>query len=156
RPKSSTTEENALPSSVPTLAMQSGDFSQYPVTIIDPVTNTPFPGNIIPSNRISQFAKGVITDFLGSTVDYVGSPNSFVNNREALAGTTSHNLNWMARVDQNIGLKDSLYGFFGWDRTVGNSSTLVPSHSLFQTFNSGLGCSVYNFQVGVSETHVFS
>jgi Carboxypeptidase regulatory-like domain len=156
RPKSSTIEQVANPSSVPTLAMQSGDFSQYPITINDPITGAPFPGNIIPTNRISQFAQGVVNDFYGSTVNYVGPANSFVNNRTALAGNAQHNLNWMTRIDQNIGLKDTLYGFFGWDRTVSNSSTLVPSHALFQAFNTGIGCSVYNFQIGISETHAFS
>lgn len=37
----------------PTAAMESGDFSASPTTIIDPTTGNPFPGNIIPANRIN-------------------------------------------------------------------------------------------------------
>jgi hypothetical protein len=36
-----------------TPAMEQGDFSALKTTIIDPVTNTPFPGNIIPQSRFS-------------------------------------------------------------------------------------------------------
>src|SRR5262249_49419345 len=48
---------------VPTAAERAGDFSQtvypgssppQPVTIIDPTTRQPFPGNVIPTNRINQ------------------------------------------------------------------------------------------------------
>jgi len=37
--------------SAPPAAMRLGDFSRAPVVIRDPLTNTPFPGNIIPANR---------------------------------------------------------------------------------------------------------
>lgn len=52
--------------SLPTAAMRNGDFSALPVTIYDPATTTctngvctrsPFPGNIIPSGRISAVAQ---------------------------------------------------------------------------------------------------
>src|SRR4029453_18117052 len=42
--------------SVPTVAMRGGDFSQIPTVIRDPLTNAPFPGNVIPANRISQIS----------------------------------------------------------------------------------------------------
>lgn len=38
---------------VPTLAERAGDFSMSGVTIVDPFTGLPFPGNVIPANRIS-------------------------------------------------------------------------------------------------------
>ncbi len=46
-----------IPSSVqnqtfPTALERNGDFSQSGVTIIDPLTRAPFPGNVIPANRI--------------------------------------------------------------------------------------------------------
>src|SRR5690349_14931898 len=47
---------------VPTQANRSGDFSSLlagsrPTLILDPLTRTPFPGNIIPANRISPQAQ---------------------------------------------------------------------------------------------------
>ena len=49
---------------MPTDAMRSGDFlrsrmpPEQPVTIYDPITGQPFPGNRIPANRISPVAAG--------------------------------------------------------------------------------------------------
>ncbi len=42
--------------STPTVAMRNGDFSQAGVTIRDPLTNQPFPGNLIPANRLDPIA----------------------------------------------------------------------------------------------------
>jgi hypothetical protein len=70
--------------SVPTLAMQQGDFSSYPKTVLDPTTNQPFPRNIIPAGRISQFAKGVIADYYGPVYQYVRGPDSYANNAQLI------------------------------------------------------------------------
>ncbi len=45
------TQDNALSSIVPTDANRQGDFSSTPQAVIDPLTDEPFPGNIIPLNR---------------------------------------------------------------------------------------------------------
>src|SRR5262249_40401325 len=51
---------NTLTGTVPTLLERSGDFSQSvgqnqrPVTIYDPTTGSPFPGNIIPNDRLNS------------------------------------------------------------------------------------------------------
>ncbi len=42
---------------VPTLAQRNGDFSALPSQLIDPSTNQPFPGNQIPSSRLSAPAQ---------------------------------------------------------------------------------------------------
>ncbi len=48
---------------MPTLLERTGDFSQSigaqgPVTIFDPLTGSPFPGNVIPTNRINPASLG--------------------------------------------------------------------------------------------------
>ena len=49
-------------SNVPTQQMRNGDFSQLlrlddPITLIDPLTGNPFPGNVIPQDRLSGVAQ---------------------------------------------------------------------------------------------------
>jgi hypothetical protein len=44
-------------SNLPTAAERAGDFSQLGRTIVDPATGLPFPGNVIPANRISPIAQ---------------------------------------------------------------------------------------------------
>jgi hypothetical protein len=54
---------------VPTAAERNGDFSRTtdasgrPITIIDPLTHQPFPGNIIPSSRFFPGAQGLLSMF---------------------------------------------------------------------------------------------
>src|SRR5260370_31767634 len=56
---------NTLTQTMPPLLERSGDFSQSigaqgPVTIYDPLTGNPFPGNIIPQNRMNQASLGLL------------------------------------------------------------------------------------------------
>jgi len=45
---------------VPTQAMRNGDFSAFSKIVYDPLTGQPFPGNVIPSNRISPIATSLL------------------------------------------------------------------------------------------------
>ena len=44
----------------PTTAERTGDLSADPGSIVDPLTNLPFPGNIIPSSRIDPIAAKLV------------------------------------------------------------------------------------------------
>ena len=48
-------------STVPSVAMRSGDFSEITRIIYDPATGQPFAGNIIPSGRIDAVARNILT-----------------------------------------------------------------------------------------------
>ena len=55
------TRETVAQTNVLTEAMRRGDFSAVPAPIIrDPLTGLPFPGNIIPSNRLDPLAVSMI------------------------------------------------------------------------------------------------
>ena len=49
-----------LVSTVPSDAMRSGDFSELKRVIYDPTTKLPFPGNVIPADRIDEVARKMI------------------------------------------------------------------------------------------------
>src|SRR5579884_1638543 len=75
---------------LPTAAMRSGDFSQQGVIVYDPLTGnpdgtgrTPFPGNVIPSNRINP-ASATLTAQLPALT----RPTSYFNNYDAYGHTT--------------------------------------------------------------------
>jgi hypothetical protein len=75
---------------LPTAAMRTGDFSATGVTIYDPLTGnsdgtgrTPFPGNIVPNNRIAS-ASATLTGLLPALT----RPTSFTNNYDAYGATT--------------------------------------------------------------------
>ena len=104
-------------STVPTLLERQGDFSQSGVTIYDPLTTTcngqgvctrqPFPGNVIPANRISPVGLAIINGF---SLPNTGSPTLRFNNfylSEGL-GTDDFYSN-VARVDHRFSDKQTMF-----------------------------------------------
>ncbi len=114
-----TSNPNNPVTDVPTDAFKSGDFSALlPGTIIyDPATTRlvngvyvrdPFPGNIIPANRIDPVAAKAVTFFPGPNGTTPGQPawarNEFVHNSNTF---TSWSIN--PRVDYNISARHSMF-----------------------------------------------
>jgi hypothetical protein len=67
---------------LPTEAERRGDFSQSvfqgrPVTVIDPLTRQPFPGNVIPPERISPIASRFIEEVVPLPNDPAVGPNAY-------------------------------------------------------------------------------
>jgi hypothetical protein len=103
--------------SVPTPQMLSGNLSGSPVPIYDPATGnstgagkTPFPGNMIPANRISNVAKIMIP--------YVPAPNTNlngINNNFSVVQATVYNLHKIdSKIDYQITDKLRVSGRFGY------------------------------------------
>jgi hypothetical protein len=143
----------------PTTAMLAGDFSGVsPLSgaafrnfapVIDPATLQPFPGNRIPSERVSSFAQKFISvgGFLpanclacqegGLGFNYVGEAPGHVRENQ-----------FLGRIDDRIGRRDSIFGDF----------QVEPS---FQTFAaspnpiSALVAPTHAYFAAVNETHAF-
>ncbi len=100
----------------PTAAMRQGDFSQLAdVTIVDPTTGKPFPGNKIPAARLNPSALQYMGRFIPApTFDF---PDPVSNYNESLPnGSHVRGYNW--RVDHQFGQKNTL-----WFRQFYKSST---------------------------------
>lgn len=59
---------------VPTAAQRAGDLSAFATPIIDPVTRAPFPGNVIPANRLNQ----AVQQFLAAFVPLPNGPGGLL------------------------------------------------------------------------------
>ena len=92
--------------SVPSQAFLAGNFSALATPIRDPLTGQPFPGNIIPANRFSNFARDPDAD------------DSRAEQRRARTTT---------RSSENF-IDDANTATIRADQTLNNS------HSLFQRF----------------------
>ncbi|MBL8218004.1 MAG: TonB-dependent receptor [Bryobacterales bacterium] len=116
---------NPLNLSYPSMEMRNGDFSKLvnaagaPITIFDPTTGRadaagnfirdPFPGNVIPGNRINPIAKAV--GQLMPTPDTV-TPGVRYSTQNVRRPNNLHYwefYNWMARMDFNIGSKNRVF-----------------------------------------------
>lgn len=85
-----------------TPAMKQGDFSKVPRTIIDPLTKAPFPGNIIPANRISNASKYYAPKLLEAN-----SPDGLF---KANTGTSNDVWEGTGRIDHQFTDSQRIYG----------------------------------------------
>ena len=156
RPNSFGAKFPAIPANVPTLAMQAGDFSNYPKTIIDPTTGAPFSTNIIPANRISPVATAIVNQFFGNTLGYTGGPNNFVNNRVLTASRIRKDTDYALKVDQNIGHKDILAFTYHHDYVLSNDTATDPIAGTPEFLNTASAFLGGDWHAGFVETHTFS
>ncbi|HWC18646.1 MAG TPA: carboxypeptidase regulatory-like domain-containing protein, partial [Terriglobales bacterium] len=132
---------------VPTLKERSGDFSGLGVTIVDPVTKVPFPGNVIPANRINPVGAALAKLYpepnnADPSRNFIGHPKG-VSDNDVL----------VARIDSQLGRRDTLWGRFTrnapFDRGVGQA--LSPAFPGFDQEQSDT-----NLQLAVGNVHTFS
>lgn len=133
--------------SVPTDAMRTGDFSGIAARIYDPLTGTPnaqgqiirqpFPGNVIPQNRINPGMKAVV-DQLMPRANRPGLTNNFLQTE----GVSNDRDMFVARVDHSIGQNDVIWGRM-LRQKVGEitpaGSALYVSENRYDVQNYGAG-----------------
>lgn len=139
---------------VPTAQMRQGDFSQLlglskPVTIKDPLTGQPFPGNIIPASRLNSVALKTNTAYLPAP--NLGGPNAVANNYGftfPFPDDYSRREDFTQRFDFNLTSKNRLMAraVENWDMYV--LPTNFPAFSWTRVR--------YNISTVVEDTHIFS
>jgi hypothetical protein len=102
---------------VPTTDERNGDFSGINIPIMDPcdgvvnargvcpnstVTPTPFPGNIVPADRISPTSKALVALWPAANGPGVETPSGTINNFNTVARTGGNQNQVVARVDQDL------------------------------------------------------
>ena len=96
--------------SVPSVAMRNGDFSQVNTVLRDPVRNAPFPGNIIPRDRISPTSVALL--------EYYPAPNqptsSLANNYLAVNQNWTDKNQTTTRIDWVETDRSTWYGRYSW------------------------------------------
>jgi hypothetical protein len=118
-----------------TTAERQGDFSASARAIIDPVTGQPFPGNIIPANRIDPLARNMLTE-------YAPLPNQPNGDLQHLRSVPIDGRQMVAKVDYQFTVGDRVsYRFFRnkyqntaqgggtSDRLAGLADDITTSHS---------------------------
>jgi hypothetical protein len=117
---------------VPTAAQRDGDFS-LAAPVYDPATRAPFPGNMIPSSRISPQAKALLNFYPAPNL----AGSSLYNFQIQIVGET-HQDNLQTRLNKNIGNKNQLVGLFALQRTAADS----PNEFGFLDKTSSLGFNI--------------
>ncbi len=138
-------------SNVPTTQMRTGDFSQLlsldtPVVINDPLTGQPFPGNIIPSDRLSSVAQATQDRFFP-----VPNRDGLVNNlgwTHRYPDDQFHADVYSVRIDHRFNDKNSLYG---------RLQVYLPRYVLAGNYPTMNWTRLrHSYAWAVTDTHVFS
>jgi hypothetical protein len=135
--------------------MRAGDFSDFlnqakPVVIQDPLTGTPFPGNVIPANRISSVSQKTQDTFIPKPNQ--GLPNSINQNYGFLFPHPTDLYRWDSmtpRLDYKITDKNSIFA-----RYINRVTPYVLNGS-FDTLGTWTRQRRHH-SIVVNDTHVFS
>jgi trimeric autotransporter adhesin len=133
-------QANITPGLMPTAAEREGDLSALPSVIYDPVTGNPFPGNIIPQNRISPQASALLgyypqPNFIGSTYNYQ-APVVQVNASNSMQTRVNKTLTPRWQINGGFGFSHSdvqnpnLFDFLDHTNTLGQQSNVNLSHRI--------------------------
>ena len=107
---------------MPTAAERAGDFSNLVtssgahVTIYDPLTHLPFPGNIIPANRINPVAANMLK-YLPLPTTNPNVDNGAINYNITSTLDDQFQQEYTVKVEHKITDKVSLSGFYLYNRT---------------------------------------
>jgi hypothetical protein len=126
---------------VPTALQRQGDFSQtrasatQTITIFDPATTRPnpngsgsirdpFPGNVIPPNRIDPVARNVLAFFPQPNLP--GDPGTGLNNFYGSGTNRFDTNNFDTKVDYNLSDTQKLFGRFSYRRFFSGPPQFFP------------------------------
>src|SRR5215472_1627865 len=115
-----------LTETVPLPGWRNGDFSSVTKPLTDPTTGQPFPGNIIPANRISKVSQNIQSYAYPNPNN--GAPGALGNNWTGnFPGNTgfTHYDHFDLRGDYNATSRDQIFVRFSW-RLMPLTATGVP------------------------------
>ena len=114
-----------------------GNFSDQAATIIDPVTHTPFPGNIIPAGRMDPVGAAIAALYPAPNVPGAGpATNNYIANASAHTSEDSY----FGKVDYNLTDRDRIDFRFIEYPSVATYFSAIPvstldPNALFESFN---------------------
>ncbi len=162
---SPSTVTNSLPTAAQQQMVKTGNFSGFGQTIYDPLTSDangnrlPFPGNIIPANRLNPMALNILS--LLPPLTSSGATNNFVYNPVTVQSVRQGD----GRIDQNFGAADRLFFKYSIDDSDATGScTLPPNPATAAQFNVNPACvtggtfsdTMTNWSATANYTKIFS
>jgi hypothetical protein len=129
-------------STVPSAAMRGGNFSELTRTIYDAQTGLPFPGNIIPDNRIDPVARAILSQLYPE-------PNT-AGTRQSSSGQTISNYlinpikerqdnQFDIKVDHNLTSTNRFFTRYSYEKTHRLQPATLPHGDAGATFGAGDG-----------------
>ena len=145
-------------STVPSVAMRSGNFSELTRVIYDPTTGQPFPGNSIPGDRIDTVARNILTQLYPE-------PN-LPGTRNASTGQTIDNYlinpikqrqdnQFDVKVDHNLSVNNRFFTRYSFQKTHRIQPATLAHGDAGATFGAGEG-DIKGQSLAFNDTHTLS
>ena len=144
---------NTVTSTLPTPLMRKGDFSELltlrrpAVTLLDPTTNNPFSGNIIPASRLDPVSSTLIKLYPDP------QSSSVASNYVYQAPAPQDIKKWDVRADVNLGVKDNVF----WRFSRHDSDIPAPLNLPPPAYGGGaLDSAINGANTGANWNHVWT
>ncbi len=128
-------------STVPTMLMRSGNFSELTRVIYDPTTNQPFTGNIIPPERIDLVARNILAQLYPepNTTGTRQANGQIINNY--LLNPVKHRNDNQGdfKVDQNLSTANRFFVRYSYQKVHRLQPASLPHGDAGATFGAGDG-----------------
>jgi hypothetical protein len=113
---------------VPNAQIRAGNFSGLTTTVRDPLTGQPFPGNIIPADRINAISRTILEKYVPlPNVAGAQTFNWISNDPQRIS---SEQFNW--RIDHRFSDSDSIFGHYLFGDTAFGYPRLFPTDAARQ------------------------
>lgn len=140
-------ETSTIASTLPTVKMRAGDFSELTKRVNDPTTGLQFPGNVIPASRLDVVANRLVKLY--------PAPQSaaLANNFTYLSPRNQNVDKWDFRADHNMGASDNFFFRFSAHDTFLPDTPSLPAPA----YGSGnLDYITEGVNTGIGWNHIFS
>ena len=144
-------------STVPSLKMRQGNFSELTRVIYDPLTGQPFPGNIIPASRWDPASANIMQQLYPepNTAGTIGSGGQPVNNYLINPVMNRDDNQVDAKVDHRLTSNNRFFVRYSFQKTHRLLPATLPHGDSGTTFGAGDG-NIKAQSVAFNDTHTFS
>jgi hypothetical protein len=135
------TQGQTFLSTVPSLAMRGGNFSELNRVIYDPLTNQPFAGNIIPADRIDTVARNILTQLYPepNTAGTRQANGQTINNYLINPIKTRQDNQYDVKVDHNLSTNNRFFTRYSYQKVHRDQPATLPHGDAGATFGAGKG-----------------
>jgi hypothetical protein len=144
-------------STVPSLAMRQGNFSEINRVIYDPLTNQPFPGNIIPASRFDPVSRNILNQLYPEP----NSAGTRASNGQTLSNYVINPVlerqdnQFDIKLDHNVSANNRAFVRYSFQKTHRTLPATLPHGDAGATFGAGEG-NIKAQSAAFNDTHSFS
>jgi hypothetical protein len=144
-------------STVPSLKMRQGDFSEISRVIYDPTTGQPFPNKVIPQNRWDPAARNILEQLYPepNTTGRVGSNGQPIENYLINPTLQRQDNQFDVKADHNLNEKNRFFTRYSFQKTHRLLPATLPHGDAGATFGAGDG-NIKGQGIAFNDTHTFS